>query len=579
MKAQLWKLCAVAMLVACTAAGAQQRDSASSRDTVLDARKLPREIAHEVIDLFNAPSTLRSNGSLNIAPGREVRGDVAVLNGPLTIGGKVTGRVIAINSDVELQPGARLESDLLVVGGAVRGANDAFVGGEIRVYREPLNYRRDGERIVASRRDDDEGEWWRRHRSSRDYRSYSDIEVTSAHTYNRVEGLPIYVGPRIRREFGDARLAVDAYGIFRTMDRIAWETPNLGHLVRAELMGGRNSGVSIGGHLFDVVDPVERWQMSDTEVGLASFLLTRDYRDYYARHGADVFARLFAGRAASLTATFSDERWSDRRDRDPLTLFRSSTAWRPNPQMDEGRLHVGTVSAKYDTRNSEDDPWSGWFLTGDLERGTGRLDVVTPTNALVRTTAAGPIAYNRAFVDLRRYNRIAPDASLNLRVVAGGWLSGDDLPIQRRFSLSGPGALAGYSFRSVPLNDDMLECNVGAALPGHPGLCERMVMAQAEYRGDINFDFDFWDDGDWSNHSSHGDGTWVLFADTGRGWLVGPATGDMQYEKGELPSFRTWRSDIGVGLEFDPVGFYVAKAVSGASKVPPNFFIRLHKRF
>ena len=192
---------AVCLLLPTTAV-AQGRDTLA-RDTVLDARKLPREIAREVVDLFNGPGTLRSNGSLTIAPGREVRGDVAVLNGPLIIGGKVTGRVIAINTDVELQPGARLESDLLIVGGAVKGANDAFVGGEICVYREPLNYRRNGERIVAARGDQDENDWWWQHHGRRSYRNHSDLEFTSAHTYNRVEGFPIYFGPRLRHDFFD----------------------------------------------------------------------------------------------------------------------------------------------------------------------------------------------------------------------------------------------------------------------------------------------------------------------------------------------------------------------------------------
>ena len=125
----------------------------------------------------------------------------------------------------------------------------------------------------------------------------------------------------------------------------------------------------------------------------------------------------------------------------------------------------------------------------------------------------------------------------------------------------------------------MLECNSLLVLPGQPGLCERMILAQAEYRGDINFDFnfDFWDEG--GSRVGHGDGTWVLFVDSGRGWLVGQPLGDQQYDKSTLPPFRSWRTDIGAGLDFDPVGFYVAKAVSGAAKVPPNFFVRLRKRF
>src|SRR5215204_2568502 len=69
-----------------TPAGAQQRDTTRAdsarrspdQDTVPDELSLPREVAREVVELFNAPGTLRANGSLEIAEDREVRGDVAV---------------------------------------------------------------------------------------------------------------------------------------------------------------------------------------------------------------------------------------------------------------------------------------------------------------------------------------------------------------------------------------------------------------------------------------------------------------------------------------------------------------------
>lgn len=567
----------LSLAVAATAAAAQERESAV-RDTVLDPRALPREIANEVIDLFNAPGTLRSTGRLDIAAGREVRGDVAVLNGPLTIGGRVTGRLVAINSDVVLQPGARLDSDLTVVGGRLEGASDAIITGEIRVYRQPLRYRHSGERIVVDRSEDDDDErWWRHLR--RDRYNYSALQVTSAHTYNRVEGFPIYLGPRLRHFLpGGGRLSIDAFGIFRTADDFRWETENLGHTVWGELRTGGRDGIAVGGRLFDTVDPVERWQLDDLEVGLGSFVLTRDYRDYFARHGAEVFARLFNGRKAYVEGTLSDERWGDRRDRDPFTLFRGATEWRPNPRMDQGRLHVATVRARYDTRNSRREPRSGWLLSMEYERGQGRLDLLAPTSDGLRAASDTALAYGRAFADLRRYNRIAPDAQLNMRVVAGGWTSGDPLPLQRRFSVSGPGALAGYSFRSRQPGTDMLQCTNGVARPGIPAECERMVLAQLEYRGDLAFNFnaDPWDD-----HNVDGGfgGSWVLFVDSGRGWLVGPPQGTLTWEKRDLPAFATWRTDLGFGFDFDYVGLYVAKAVSGADKLPPNFFIRLGKRF
>jgi hypothetical protein len=106
-----------------------------------------------------------------------------------------------------------------------------------------------------------------------------------------------------------------------------------------------------------------------------------------------------------------------------------------------------------------------------------------------------------------------------------------------------------------------------------------MALAQVEYRGHFLFDlFGAFDDRGWRRSDWDGGAQWVLFADVGRGWLVGAREGEMTYPKDAIPPLSTWRSDVGIGLSFDNVGFYIAKAVSDA-KEPPNFFIRVKRRF
>src|SRR5207247_6612680 len=119
-------------------AGAQER---------IDRTGLPRDVAREATRLYNETAALRSSGRVEIDEDRTVDGDVAVLNGPLLIGGRVKGRVLAINSDVILRPSARIDGDLLVVGGEVEGRHAAFVGGEIRIYRQQLQYVRERQLI------------------------------------------------------------------------------------------------------------------------------------------------------------------------------------------------------------------------------------------------------------------------------------------------------------------------------------------------------------------------------------------------------------------------------------------------
>src|SRR5437899_3307319 len=60
----------------------------------LESRGLPRDVAREATDLFNRTAALRAVGPTTIESEREIRGDVAVLHGPLTIAGHVAGRVL-----------------------------------------------------------------------------------------------------------------------------------------------------------------------------------------------------------------------------------------------------------------------------------------------------------------------------------------------------------------------------------------------------------------------------------------------------------------------------------------------------
>ena len=72
-------------------------------------------------------------------------------------------------------------------------------------------------------------------------------------------------------------------------------------------------------------------------------------------------------------------------------------------------------------------------------------------------------------------------------------------------------------------------------------------------------------------------GEWVVFFDAGAAgsWA---RQRRLQYGRGSLPALSTVPPDVGAGLDFDLIGFFVAKAVS-ESKIPANFFVRLRHRF
>jgi outer membrane protein assembly factor BamA len=249
-------------------------------------------------------------------------------------------------------------------------------------------------------------------------------------------------------------------------------------------------------------------------------------------------------------------------------------------------MRLYTVAGTLDTRNDREDPRSGWYLQGEFERGEGTLDRIAPTTSDVRSQAMGAVQYSRALLDLRRYNRLGPGAQLNLRAVAGGWLNGDPLPLQRRFSVSGYDALPGFGFRG--LRDDVADvgtCATGTefayAALGRPAQCERMLLLQAEWKGDFRVNL-FGDDDDFGDRRFvtdrfSADGNWVVFVNSGRGWLLGDR-GTLGAGTGRVPDTGTWRTDIGGGIDFGGFGVYVAQAVSESGR-NPHVFVRLRHRF
>lgn len=541
-----------------------------------DTLALPRDVAEYVAIRYNAPAALRARGAATVASGEVVEGNVAVLLGPLRVGGRVDGNVLVVNGDATLDAGAEIEGDVIVVGGSLDRDSAARVVGIVRVYAAPLIYDEvDGRLVVSEERAEDD--WWSRIFGADDEGGTWRTSLRSTRTYNRVEGLPIKLGPAIRYATWFGSVEADAYGILRTADGLDWDSDDIGHDLRADIRFGEERGLILGGRLYDVVDPVQGWEMTDAEVGLATFFLHRDFRDYYDRHGGSGSIGVHAGRDATLRLEYAAERWGSREVQDPWTLFRDDAAWRPNPAVDDGLVHLATASLLLDSRNDEDDPWSGWYVTAELESGRGDFHALGPADPAARAqTAPASLHWRRGFLDLRRYNRLSPHAQLNVRLVAGGWLGGDELPLQRRFSLGGPGSLPGFDFRSGE-DAERLQCSSGATLPGVPGLCERVLLAQIEYRGDVELGPYFRERGP-TSWGLRADAHWILFADAGRGWLVGPRDRTLAYPTRRLPSLSTFQTDVGAGFDFGLLAIYVAKALSDADE-PANFFVRVRHRF
>lgn len=544
-------------------------------DAAAQARTRNASTMWGAVVVYNDAGTTRVSGPLDVPVEREITGDVAVLNGPVVVAGRITGTLVAINADVRLMKGARIGNDVIIVGGVLTREDSVTVVGEVRTQAELLRYTFDGDRLVP---EEDRGAEWRprfdRHGQDRG-ESYTDLFFVAARTYNRVEGLPILVGPRFRRPTNWGRVQVEALGVVRTAGPVRWDRGTLGHDARFDLRLGVRNGLVIGGRAFDVIAPVESWQLTDPEAGLATFVLHRDMRDHYGRHGWEASLGGRVGEEASLNFVAGSEQWRSVEERRPFTATRDQERWRINSPMDEGKVDLASVRLRVDTREKLRSPlWGGWYVNADVERGSGTISRVPGPGPVVPVVPEG-VTYTRGFIDARRYNRLSPGTELNVRVVAGGWMGGDRLPLQRRLSVGGPGSIEGYDFRRNWYDaDDVFSCGGIASWDGRPTLCDRIALAQVELRQSLDFD---WYRGDRWWRFRDVTPAWVLFADAGRGWTTPETADPVSHGKG-LPPLSTFRTSIGAGIDLGEIGFYFSKSVTTPDETL-NFTVRLGRRF
>ena len=543
--------------------------SLAAQDTVLVTRGVPAD--ERAVRKFNGENTTRIYGEHAVSRGATIRTDLGVLDGPLTVYGTVEGDLVAVNADVSIYAGAEVLGDVLVVGGTLFVSEEADIVGSVERHAARISVR------VVDGRLELTGERIRRVVVSGDRRlrrSYhagrASLVVTTGHTYNRVEGLPVMAGPRITWTDRATAFRLEALGIWRTATGFDPDIDNreLGYAALASLGLGRDREIELGGRAFDVVTPLEDWQLRDDEAALTTLLWHRDYRDYYLDRGVAGFARLRPAPEITLFGELARTEATSVDARDPWTPFRNAQPWRPNPLVDEGTFTRVAAGIDLDTRY--DDRWStGIRLHAEWERGRSEDVVERVLPLAVRPPLPlTPYVYDRVFGDLRLYQPLGW-GELRLRAAGGTVLGDAPLPIQRRFSLGGPEPMPGYGFRRFACNDLVADFSL-------PALCDGMVLFQAEYRGglDINPFDGIWDRDGWGRRGDRDWDEWedlwwdgpqfVLFADAGNAWL-----------KGTDPGRLHW--DAGVGLELGSVGLYAARAIERDQ--PIRWTLRIHRRF
>jgi len=537
----------------------------------------PDSVVREAVARYNDSTTTRFYASVTLASGTAIRGDVAMYRGTLRVLGRIQGRVTVINGSLIITPGAEVEGEVLVIGGRLVIQPGGRQIGGARAYDDPASVARTNTGLLEVReRPPSLSDIATARRSFQAGKLKTTLVLETGRTYNRVIGLPILLGPTFSfptPNLGEVR--VDVRGELRTESEPTDRREDFGFSIRGEWETKGSIRGGIGGSWDRQVDPIEDQPLGIGEVGWATFLFGRDYRDYYEQQGGGGWVFVYPARWLRLEGAARYQKESSVPASDPIAIFRDPDPWRPNPLIDDGHFTLLRGSAAIDTRNNPRTPTSGWYFKAWYERGSsGDVAPVTlPVEVREPIPTFRDYSFDHIGFDLRKYQRINAIARANLRIMGGGWVGGDPLPVQRRVSLGGPDILAGYGFRSQTC------APAGFADASQAALCDRMLAAQAEIRFRFRLPIreklgmEQWLLLERLVGRDHAD--IVLFGDMGKAWLTGDGPGRIPNNR--LPVPGEFSYDAGIGLDIDGLAVYAAVPIGESGS--PRFTLRLERPF
>ncbi|HXI20344.1 MAG TPA: hypothetical protein VNH46_04625, partial [Gemmatimonadales bacterium] len=541
-----------------------------------ESQGIPPEVLTELLTTWNDTATVRLPGGLALPAGVRIEGPVAAFRGPMRVGGEIDGPLTVINGDLVILSTGVVRGDILVAGGRLTVEPGGVHEGQERVYWDaaPVQRQSDGNLAIRERRRPI-GALATAEKTFSTGHIQTTLRLTTTQTYNRIEGLGIVFGPAFRWTATDNLIGtLDIRGILRTAPDPTPFRRDLGWLIRTDWQVGGARGFGFGAQTYSVISGIEEHTLPKDEIGWNAFLFQRDHRDYFSSEGVAGGAYTYLSHRLRLSGSLRYEKQGTVRANDPWSLFRNSDRWRPNPLIDDGHYTILWFGTEYDSRNRRGATAAGWWLRGGVERAWSN-DVAPVSLPL---TVRNPIPthgyrFDRFTIDARRYNRLSPDAQLNFRLWAAGWLDGDPLPLQRRLSLGGPDLLPGYPFRA-------LDCAPpGFSDPARPALCDREIITQAEFRHRLGLRAGYTirdrEHRELDRFIGIEAPDLVVYGDAGSAWLAGTGPGRVPSDR--IRSIGEWKADVGVGLDAGGIAAYLVKAVTDGE--PVRFYLRLARRF
>ena len=542
----------------------------------LAPQTLPTGILAEAVHRYNDSAAARFAGSFELPAGARLSGPLAVFRGTLKVAGTIEGPVTVINGDMIIAPGGRVAGDILVVGGVLVVRPGGSHRGTERSYETIAEVYRNRDGLLEVREERKPLAELAAQKSFQVGDVHTTLKLSLGGTYNRVEGLPIYFAPIFEwRPSERDTVSLEVRGILRTSPDKSNLRKDLGYRIN---LGWR----SIGGPRWSVdltarseIVGIETQPLSRSENGWSAFLLQRDYRDWFEAQGTGIRLGASPGRPLRLSVGLRYDAERSVIASDPWSLLRNSDRWRPNPLIDDGHYLTADLGIAVDTRNSTTFPSSGWYIQAAVEfsHSDDVAPLLLPPSIRDPIPTAGSYDFTRLAFDIRKYVRVSPGVRFSGRLFTAGWLGGDPLPVQRRYSLGGTDLLPGYRFRSVTCAPS------GPANPSDAGLCNRVIAIQAEIRTRLDFGLAYHlrdrERAELDRIIAIDQADLVFLTDAGTAWIAGDGPG--QVSTGKLPAGSQWKFDIGAGLDLGGVGIYLAKALT--DDMPVRLTLRLQRRF
>ena len=331
-------------------------------------------------------------------------------------------------------------------------------------------------------------------------------------SFDRVDGLSLF----FHQEFAEDSTL---YPSIQLMEGYAFDGERWRYRFKFEQPLFRPQSFSFGASIYLLTDTYDKDISGVVENSIAALCLKHDYRDYFEREGALVFAKQKFLRYSSVTLQYAEDVHNSLETRSKGLFHRDSREFRENPAVDEGKWATWTGVYELDSRKGNGDEPGTHRHRLYYERGENKdADDVSDTE------------YTRLAADLRTYLRMSPGQYLNVRLMAGSTISGT-LPFQREFYAGGLGTLNAHTYKEFR--------------------GDQLLLANVEYLFDMAKRFQF-----------------ILFLDAGKAWYDWDRINNQRME-----------FDVGIGVGSEE-GFRLCVAKSPRDEdSDPVWILRLQRPF